>query len=86
MHISIPPELEARLCERAARTGKDVQTIVLETLQEKLSSSPVNPMTEARNASAEEWITRFEAWVDSHPPWGRFVDDSRESIYAGRGE
>jgi Arc/MetJ-type ribon-helix-helix transcriptional regulator len=33
--------------------------------------------------SYEEWSRRFRNWVESHPPIGHFVDDSRDSIYSG---
>jgi hypothetical protein len=41
---------------------------------------------ESRKLTPEEWIKEHTAWVNSHPPVTTFVDDSRESIYAGRGE
>jgi hypothetical protein len=33
-----------------------------------------------------QWAAEFQAWTASHKPVGHFVDDSRESIYAGRDE
>jgi hypothetical protein len=36
--------------------------------------------------SAEEWTKRWRAWCDSHPRREIIIDDSRESIYAERGE
>ena len=39
-----------------------------------------------RQLSPDEWIADLKAWSDSHPPVHHFVDDSRESIYEGRGE
>jgi hypothetical protein len=36
--------------------------------------------------SAHEWIKRFQAWVESHPHREIEIDDSRETIYGGRGE
>ena len=33
-----------------------------------------------------EWCDWFEAWAASHPRLPHEADDSRESIYAGRGE
>ncbi len=35
---------------------------------------------------ANDWAVRLQAWVDSHPKRDIDIDDSRESIYAGRGE
>ena len=34
----------------------------------------------------EEWVKRLHAFVDSQPIRPNAMDDSRESIYAGRGE
>jgi len=36
--------------------------------------------------SATEWCERFQAWAAGHRALPREADDSRESIYAGRGE
>src|SRR5215831_17955052 len=36
--------------------------------------------------SPEEWERRLHAWVDTHPVRAITIDDSRESLYAGRGE
>jgi hypothetical protein len=34
----------------------------------------------------EAWARRLQAWVDTHPARPVTIDDSRESLYAGRGE
>jgi hypothetical protein len=34
----------------------------------------------------EEWANALQEWVDSHPRRDTLADDSRESIYAGRGD
>lgn len=36
--------------------------------------------------TAQEWCERFETWAASHRHLPHEADDSRESIYAGRGE
>jgi len=36
--------------------------------------------------SPDQWADRLQAWVDTHPSRPITIDDSRESIYAGRGE
>lgn len=36
--------------------------------------------------TAEEWFRRLVAWTESHPKREIEIDDSRETIYAGRGE
>ena len=37
-------------------------------------------------ANPREWARRLQAWVESLPARRARMDDSRESIYAGRGE
>jgi predicted DNA-binding antitoxin AbrB/MazE fold protein len=37
-------------------------------------------------STPEEWVRALREWAASHPRVDHFVDDSRESIYAGRGE
>ena len=39
-----------------------------------------------RAETPEEWIARFREWTESHPKRDIVIDDSRESIYEGRGE
>lgn len=41
---------------------------------------------DATRESTEAWIARVRAWSERHPAVEGFVDDSRESIYEGRGE
>jgi hypothetical protein len=36
--------------------------------------------------TAEQWSREWRAWAESHPELDHIADDSRESIYAGRGE
>lgn len=81
--LSLPPHLETRLRERAAASGKDVEAFVLEMVEEKLTD---NPTTGPGDKSPEQWSAELHAWAASHKPVTHFVDDSRESIYAGRGE
>jgi hypothetical protein len=54
----------------------------------KTAIPPSNgPDTDPNQLPYEEWMKRFEKWVNSpRPPAPSFVDDSRESIYEGRGE
>ncbi len=88
MSITIPftPEVESKLRERAAAEGKDLASFVREAVEERLGVS-----TDARRDS-DRWTGEFSAWMrevaaraHSYPP-DSTVDDSRESIYEGRGE
>jgi hypothetical protein len=88
MSLTIPftPEVEARLRERAAASGKDVGTFVREVVEEKLE------LAGAAERSNGQWAAEFDAWMKevasraSAYPTDFAVDDSRESIYEGRGE
>jgi hypothetical protein len=46
----------------------------------------VTSATNALQADPGEWARRLQAWVGSLPVRPTGMDDSRESIYAGRGE
>jgi plasmid stability protein len=85
MNVSIhfPADIESSLLRRAAAAGKDVETIVREFVTERLAEEGPSP-TEA--ASHDEFMARLDAIIRLHPVSNGSVDDSRESIYAGRGE
>jgi len=84
LQITLPPELEATLQRRAAAAGQDVatfvQAMVSERLAEEEESESYRPLPH----------DEFRRWLDDgislHPAIAHAVDDSRESIYAGRGE
>ena len=42
--------------------------------------------TPAVRPTTEEWTRSLLEWAASHPQLAGVLDDSRESIYAGRGE
>jgi len=82
--LSFPPETERALKERASRQGKSIANIVVELVQRETQ-------TEARTENGStmtphERAQAFLAWAASHPTLPFEADDSRESIYAGRGE
>jgi len=81
--IELKPETEAKLKEQAAQRGKDPQAFALEALEEKLSAEMSGPAMLPPAA----WHAKFDALLGSLPrSEATFVDDSRESIYSGRGE
>ena len=80
--LHLETETEIRLKQQADLTGKKPEVLAIEAIEEKLAQRP----SSARQISVKEWIKRFDAWVASHPSRNQFVDDSRESIYEGRGE
>ena len=58
---------------------------VVESLVSLLKDQSSLTASKAR-LSPEEWVQNLEEWATSHPRLDRVADDSRESIYAGRGE
>jgi hypothetical protein len=90
VNILLPPETEAKLRDCAAATGKDVSTLVREAVEEKFAATNGNSAT--AGLSYDRWSTEFAAWMTDvakrapmYPP-GYAADDSRDSVYEGRGE
>ncbi len=77
----LPPETAAKLQEQATAIGKAPEESALRALEEQLAIEPQSPSA----MSAEELIAEMRAWAESHRRLPIEADDSRESIYAGRG-
>jgi hypothetical protein len=88
IRIELSDETEARLRERAAAEGKDPADLALQAVEEKLASGNGSSGQGSSETRAGAW-TRFTAsmhdWTRCLPAKHE-VDDSRESIYEGRGE
>lgn len=82
--LSLPAGTSQKLQERSAETGKDVATLIREAVDEKLNAPGVP--SDPSELPYAQWKQAFDRWVGGRRPVGHFVDDSRESIYAGRGE
>ena len=54
-------------------------------LRDSLTPAP-SPPTSVAAEPADQWARRLQAWVDTHPARPVIIDDSRENLYAGRGE
>lgn len=87
MNISVPlsSEAEAKLREQAQAAGKDIATFVQETLEEKLAMESAAGNGQ-EDVPANQWIARLRHWAASHRALPYEADDSRASIYEGRGE
>lgn len=85
MNISIPitDQVEAVLRRKAAECGEElgeyVHRLVLEEAEEEWPTPPSNETTEI-------FMQRLQSMIQRHAVRCGHVDDSRESIYAGRGE
>jgi hypothetical protein len=100
--LNLSPETEAKLLEQAALSGQSPEELAARVLEEQLSDivDPANTLTPEewaadikkcaeshRRLSHDQWQEKFDAFVASIPKTNAtFVDDSRESIYEGRGE
>jgi hypothetical protein len=58
----------------------------LQRLVETLRTAAVVPPVAPGEATPEERAARFRAWAASHEKSDVIADDSRDSIYEGRGE
>jgi hypothetical protein len=85
--IQLAPEIEAKLRKRADRSGKTIEEFVVRLAEEAVAADPkvLDPRDKSPEA-IERWITEFRAWAASHKATGVIADDSRDSIYEGRGE
>ena len=87
LNIPQSPDKEAKLRERAAAAGKDVAEYVLGVVEEDLAMAEPAALLQADTPlNTDQWMKEFSAWVASHPRLNYLADDSRDSIYAGRGE
>lgn len=86
--LYLPAELTSRLRVAASDAGKSLEQFLLDVADRACPTSPARPTCQAPlwERPVEEQIAAWEKWCDSHTPVSHFVDDSRESIYAGRGE
>lgn len=80
--IQLPVELEAVLRERAAKEGVPIESYVIQAISERLADSHVDE-TPSSTSRFSDWLRE---WSSRFPKLDRPIDDSRESIYSGRGE
>jgi hypothetical protein len=84
LQITFSPETESQLRQKALAAGKDIEGFVRQAVEEKLSTEKLPAL---ESTSRDQWLKRFDAWIASHPLRPNVqLDDSRQSIYAGRGE
>ncbi len=86
MGTQISPENEKVLRDAVANgcfeNPKAALDEAMELLREKIEEQQGN----GKLLPPDEWIREFTSWAESHKPLNSKLDDSRESIYQGRGE
>lgn len=80
----IKPETAELLAAQARAHGLSVDDYVRSLLPRTNEEVDDNPLYQS--TTPEEWVSAFREWAASHPPLTVIADDSRESIYQGRGE
>jgi plasmid stability protein len=80
--IDLPADVESALRGRAAAAGTDLSTFIRQVVTESLEDDE----TPATPTLPTDFAHRLDAWIRLHPVHDHAIDDSRESIYAGRGE
>jgi hypothetical protein len=84
LNLPLSSETEAKIRAYAAIAGQDLENFVLQAVNEKLADVDSEPMVSPQRG--DDWAKKLQACMDLHPIVSHFVDDSRASIYAGRGE
>jgi hypothetical protein len=82
--FEIKPETAEMLTAQAKAHGVSVDDYLRSLLPPTNGHAEEKPLYET--ATPEEWVSAFREWAASHPVLPVFADDSRESIYQGRGE
>jgi uncharacterized protein (DUF1778 family) len=83
LELAFTSEVETEIRRRAAEMGQDVEDFILQAVAEKLADTDSQS---SRSSLNNKWKEQLRAFIELHPVVTHFVDDSRESIYAGRGE
>ena len=82
LNINLSSELEHAVRERAMAAGLDIDTYAARIFAERLQEESAG-LVRSIPGSFRESLQRI---IAMHPTSRHGVDDSRESIYAGRGE
>ena len=88
--LNLPPETEQLLNEKAAKAGQTLEVYLKELAEREARTvsgmSLVGSDIPRSRLTPDEWVAQWYAWAQRQLPRAVVLDDSRESIYAGRGE
>jgi hypothetical protein len=83
--LELAPETERILKDNAARGGQTLEAY-LEQLAEQ-DAREISSSQDLRSGVPKgQWVAELRTWAASHRAIEKIVDDSRETIYEGRGE
>jgi hypothetical protein len=87
MKLRLSDEASEKLARRAAESGRDLAAVASDLIEQAVSVPAPNDSTAAQRVAAwDRWVATMREWGQNHLPAGHVVDDSRDSIYEGRGE
>ena len=84
IRIQLPLGIEDAVRERALAAGVDVETYIANLVKGDVQGGMPSPPKQ--RMSHEEFRARLDTIIQSHGINNGHFDDSRDSIYAGRGE
>ena len=81
--LELEPEIESRVRSMAKSTGKSVENILIEAIDEKFSEDSAGKSFQ-ETATGKEWEAALYSLGRFSHPVPATCDDSRESIYGPR--
>ena len=82
--LNLPQDVQAKLEQQAAAAGMKPEELASRMIEVEVASG--REEQQAAELDNDEWKRRLEKWLASFPNRKTTLDDSRESIYRGRGE
>jgi hypothetical protein len=84
--LQLHPDTERRLREQASRSGQTLETYLQQLAEQAAAAEGSAAPSSGAELTPDQWSAEWRAWAASHTHTPGELDDSRESIYAGRGE
>lgn len=85
MTLDIPSQYEAILQDAVSSGAFASKEEALKHALDLLAVEQRAPVQKTK-LSHQDWMKKVREWSESHGDVSHFIDDSRESIYEGRGE
>jgi hypothetical protein len=82
----IGSRIEHLLQQKAARRGLSLEAYVQEIAEREAIQPDSTDHPTLETTAADPWVERWRAWARGHSASVVEADDSRDSIYDGRGE
>lgn len=87
--LQLPTDVEMQLRQKAAQAGRSLEAYLEQLAQAAVRAEIGTVSTQMPSPDeipADEWIAQLRAFAASHRSLPTLADDSRKSIYEGRGE